>query len=67
MSEAIRPVVEHAITSPKVAAVVASASMGIGVSSTVDLIQGVLAIVATLCSIVLTSILIYKNLTQRNK
>lgn len=61
----IQPIAEQVMASPKTAAVVASASMGIGIGSTIDLIQGILAIVLTSCSIVLTGILIYKNLKKK--
>lgn len=69
MSEIIKPiaqpVIEQVMTNPKAQAAIASVSMGVGVGSTMEILQGVFGLTLTFLSIVLTSVLIYKNLRQK--
>jgi hypothetical protein len=65
--KSVTPIAEQIMTNPKVSQVVAGATMFAGVGSTLGIIKDVLAIVATLAGITLTSILIYKNLKELKK
>lgn len=61
-------VIEPVLSNPKTQAFVASATVGVSAgSSTIETLQNIFGLVGTILGCILSAVLIYKNLTQRNK
>lgn len=68
MSDIKEHIVEPILNNPKTQAFVASATVGVSAgSNTIETLQNIFGLVGTILGCILSAVLIYKNLTQRNK